>query len=601
MFFELGTEYGMSLVHTVLSGRIEAQYPGSLNNDQRPVLAYIPVGHAQCCFLMSGNEAPIELEMMGEPARDQLLPFRLSRLPHSQRTALAHPLSRLHVCAGPPEAESGFGSVVVNRPEVGAWEMFTLTAFPQELAGSAARSLASVIERVLSYGLSAPGLLAAARAENDASTRSAIHAVFSLLTYEESLWFAREVLSDRRLVARWGNQSPGDPWLREALPGLQDWLARGRPPAASRQVLPTTLDLLDNNRDGGRYHSFGHHLNAMARRTIPPRKTLCVVASARNEGVYLLEWIGYHRAIGVEQIFIYSNNNDDQSEALLGALADAGEVVWVDNYIAPERTSQFKAYGHAFSMQPSVLDYRWTLVIDLDEFFVVDSGRFGSIIEYIEWQERQPVDVMKFNWLIFGSSGLDSWQDQPVTERLSHRLPYIDPHVKSMVVSNQCVHSAAHHPILDVRERPTVRSGSGAVFIPQDGESFAAHPDDQTAWINHYFLKSTEEFVWKCSRNRGDERVGQAGLWIAFDGFIGTFMAQHRTATTQEDRRVASGAEKVRAEIQRLKTLPGVAAAHSHVIAAFRERLTHVKSNLRNDRASEADPVRAAFLACVPQ
>jgi hypothetical protein len=590
MFYEIRSSHGTILAHSIASGRIEARHPSALAEEFRPVVGYIPRSHAQCCFLVSTDERPANLVMWGEPAEDRVLPFRLVRFPHDVRTALAHPLSRLHVCAGPPEGPDGVGSVVVNRPAIEGWELFELAAVSDDLTGMAAKQLASAVERVLSYGLTAPGLLAAIRAGLAAENLPAVRAIFSLLTHEESLWLAGQFLSDRPLVAKLGNLSSDDPWLHDALPALQDWLLRRRPPTAARHVLPPTLDLLDSVGQDGRYDSFGYHLTSLARRTVQPSKTLCVVTSARNEGIYLLEWIAYHRSLGVEQFFVYSNNNEDGSDALLAALADAGEIVWLKNDVAPGRRAQTKALGHAFSMLPSVLDYRWTLVIDLDEFFVIDTNRFESASDYIAWQDVQPVDVMKFSWLVFGSSAQEAWSDQPITERMSRRLPYIDAHVKSMVRSNQCIHSPPHYPVLDIRDRPVIRNGAGQIFEAGKSPAFAAHPDDSVAWINHYFLKSAEEFVWKFSRNRGDELLQNDIPGTLSDAFVAMFMAQHLSPTMVEDLRVASRAAGMRSEIVRLE-----------VVAAFQERLARLKAALRLNADFRSDPTRDAFLACVPQ
>ena len=53
----------------------------------------------------------------------------------------------------------------------------------------------------------------------------------------------------------------------------------------------------------------------------------------RNEGVYALEWLAYHQSLGIDEFFIYSNNNDEGSDALLKRLSGAGvipvcPVVW---------------------------------------------------------------------------------------------------------------------------------------------------------------------------------------------------------------------------------------------------------------------------------
>ncbi len=82
----------------------------------------------------------------------------------------------------------------------------------------------------------------------------------------------------------------------------------------------------DNARD-----TAGVALLSALRENVTSRHKLAALTSARDEGVYLLEWIAFHRTIGVEKIFIYTNNLTDGSDVLLQRLHDAGIVHWVDN------------------------------------------------------------------------------------------------------------------------------------------------------------------------------------------------------------------------------------------------------------------------------
>ena len=200
--------------------------------------------------------------------------------------------------------------------------------------------------------------------------------------------------------------------------------------------LPPEWDFLAEAGLNGRTITAAHTLSAAARASVPPRRPVCVVATARNEGLYLLEWIAYHHLVGAEALFIYSNDNSDGSDDLLRALALSGEITWIENHLDVGRGAQPKAYGHAFSVLPGVLDYRWSLVIDLDEFFSFDVGRFRSLPDYIAWQETQRVDAISLNWLVYGSGGASAWSNGPMVERFTKRLPWIDPHIKSLSRTN---------------------------------------------------------------------------------------------------------------------------------------------------------------------
>jgi len=56
----------------------------------------------------------------------------------------------------------------------------------------------------------------------------------------------------------------------------------------------------------------------------PQPATFGVIAVARNEAPYLLEWIAHYRVLGFEQITIYDNESNDGTSRILAPLARAG-------------------------------------------------------------------------------------------------------------------------------------------------------------------------------------------------------------------------------------------------------------------------------------
>ncbi|GMA79670.1 hypothetical protein GCM10025880_60870 [Methylorubrum aminovorans] len=46
-----------------------------------------------------------------------------------------------------------------------------------------------------------------------------------------------------------------------------------------------------------------------------------LVAIARNEGTYLVEWLAHHLAIGFDRIVVYDNESQDDTRALFKALS----------------------------------------------------------------------------------------------------------------------------------------------------------------------------------------------------------------------------------------------------------------------------------------
>ena len=378
-------------------------------------------------------------------------------------------------------------------------------------------------------------------------------------------------------IARFAATFPADIFAATALPGLQAWL--GTRPRTVRAHIASELDGLAVAGLAGRNVSFGHLCNTYARRCIPARKDVCVLATARNEGPYLLEWIAYHRSIGVDGFFIYSNDNSDGSDALLSALAEARAITWTSSDVRAGGSAQPKAYGHALGISPDILDYRWVLIIDLDEFFVFDRARFASINDYIAWQEARPVDAIALNWMVFGSNGEDRWRDAPLLSRFTRRLPWLDPHVKTLARANQIMQSRPHHPAIDARQAPVTRDAAGLPHLTVNGPSFSAEPEGKTAWINHYFLKSAEEFLWKFSRNRGDHAlVREFDPGMIDQSFLEMFVSQHRSPNVVMDDRIQACGARQAEHLDQLRVLPGVAEASRLIHGRYGEMIGQLKA-----------------------
>lgn len=68
-----------------------------------------------------------------------------------------------------------------------------------------------------------------------------------------------------------------------------------------------------------------------------------LIGIVKNEGPYLIDWIGWHRALGIGPIAIGDNVSTDGSSELLEALHDLGEIRRVSTPEAFRSVSQAHA------------------------------------------------------------------------------------------------------------------------------------------------------------------------------------------------------------------------------------------------------------------
>lgn len=197
--------------------------------------------------------------------------------------------------------------------------------------------------------------------------------------------------------------------------------------------------------------------NLTARYCSRPSNEVCAIATARNEGLYVLEWLAHHRSLGIQTFFIYSNDNDDGSDALLRRLSEAGMIYYLKSVVGPKTLPQYKAYGHALSVLPNVLDYCWSLIVDIDEFLLLDHCRFAALSAFLALHDQQDNNAICLNWKIMGPSGQAKWS----AELLWHRFPHCivrEDTIKCLFRPHHFMHSHAPYPLairtmsIDIRD-----------------------------------------------------------------------------------------------------------------------------------------------------
>jgi hypothetical protein len=375
----------------------------------------------------------------------------------------------------------------------------------------------------------------------------------------------------------------------------------------NHRVIGEDLDCLGDAGYHGEYVSFTKACNTALRRKVTPTKDSCIVATARNEGPYLLEWIAYHKSIGVQQIFLYSNDNDDGSDTLLRALADAGEIVWIKNNFRVGGVAQEKAYGHALSVLPDILDYRWAMIIDLDEFFVLNPDAYQNIDGFLHWHERNEVDAIAVNWVFLGPTKQKSWSPDPLAHRFTHQLGKgaANSHIKTIFRPKKFSHAWPHFPIVDHNRTFSYRDTTGRIHSPLKAPlgadhalTFSDHPSRDLACIYHYHFKSAEEFIYRQSQNRGDHPTTMTLSTARLSSkSIATFMEHFDPVSPLENEWMDKWHPAVAERMDKLRAIPAVSAAEHLVIKAFKQKLQTLKESLHHiDAIQELGETGQQFL-----
>lgn len=219
-----------------------------------------------------------------------------------------------------------------------------------------------------------------------------------------------------------------------------------------------------------------------------------VCAIARDEDRYLVEWIAYHLAIGFDHVFLYDNLSVRPPAGRIAPKALREKVTIIRWPSIPGDLPQTSAYRHFLHTYRDWVE--WAAIIDLDEF--INLKQDASISGFLE---RFPTaSAVSINWRVFGSSGEVSYRKLPVTERFC-RASQIEfgPNllVKTIHRLSRTKEILIHHG--DYLDNDSVRSASGK---PIANSPHLAQEEDNysVAQINHYFLKSIDEWALKNAR-----------------------------------------------------------------------------------------------------
>lgn len=318
-----------------------------------------------------------------------------------------------------------------------------------------------------------------------------------------------------------------------------------------------------------------------------------VMTCMRDEGMFVLEWVAYHRVIGFDRVFVATNACTDGTDAIMDVLDDMGLAHHVPNDdrngLPPQPSGVRKVLNH-----PAVADCRWLLHIDADEFLNILYGD-GHLDDWLP--TVAPFDAVAVSWRTFGDSGLDEWPGGLQIEHFTHantRLKGYTGHNKTMFRPDAFGGGIDHMP--KHPKRPGLTLGSafgrevhpGALYDPDatDHREFGGNRQRHFRWegavINHYAIRSTDCFAVKTARGSGIKKnVG--GRYN-----VGSRWYRFANINEAEERTIQRHIPATRALIDSwLEERPELCALQDQAIATFKDRRADIWA------AQEADaPLR---------
>jgi len=248
---------------------------------------------------------------------------------------------------------------------------------------------------------------------------------------------------------------------------------------------------------------------ALAGVSSPVSFAICLIA--KNENDDILEWLKYHESIGVKSIILFDDNSTVPMYSIVKPYIDSGMIV---NYtfLSNQPTSkknQFYVYRYCIDHYKD--KYTHIGMFDSDEFLNIKNENLTVTDLLTPYKDY---GGLALNWMLFNSNGHILRPSGGVLS--NYAMCYAHSHIKTIVNTKYVIDSVTPHHFSYQPGYYAVDTNFQRVdgFFSNRNNNNSSKPlhkrtpaDDplyQIAYINHYNLKSLEDFNRKVHRGYPD-------------------------------------------------------------------------------------------------
>lgn len=237
------------------------------------------------------------------------------------------------------------------------------------------------------------------------------------------------------------------------------------------------------------------------------RIALCAIA--KNENRYIREWVDYYRSLGIDQVFLYDNNELDgeRFEDVIGDYMEEGYVEVID----VRGVQKGLIYEGGVNLQPKCYidcynqygeNFEWMCFFDIDEFLEIKSG--GLLVDALKCGKYDKYDTVMVSWENYDDNGLIYYKKDLVRKLFTHKSKCKVHGLKSIVRTGGNIYKGHDGQLLTKQIHYFRLEGLRACY--SDGQPIDISSED---WIvmsqsrhdcapmvlAHYKTKSAQEYM----------------------------------------------------------------------------------------------------------
>jgi len=221
---------------------------------------------------------------------------------------------------------------------------------------------------------------------------------------------------------------------------------------------------------------------------------ICVCTLAKNENKYIKEFVEHYKKYGVDKIYLYDNNdiNGEKLEEPIDEYVKNG-FVEILNWRG-QKQALYKIMNNCY--QTNYNNYDFLLFYEIDEY--IHLYNYTNIKPFLSMPTYNNCEIIYLNLICHTDNNKLYYEDKPLAERFPEKVPFnklggrkleikfiLRGHIPNITIDN--VHRG------NTKNKNCNSFGHSNKYYV----IYATEPDYKYYYIDHYYAKSTEEFINK--------------------------------------------------------------------------------------------------------
>ena len=229
----------------------------------------------------------------------------------------------------------------------------------------------------------------------------------------------------------------------------------------------------------------------------PKRKRIkvCICTLGKKENKYIREYVNHYEKYGVDKINLY-DNNDLNGENFEDAISDYINKGLVDIFNWRGKTNCYKKIMNDCYIR-NFKKYNWLMFFELDEFIHLQN--YSSVKDFLNEKKFDKCNLIFLNSIFHTDNDLLYYENKSLFERFPNRIRInkkTNLEVKYILRGNiPSIKIEFIHVCCNIKQKCNALGHFNSTI-----GIFAKEPDTENYYYDHFYSKSTEEFINKLTR-----------------------------------------------------------------------------------------------------